>query len=173
MLFYVSLRLELLYILHGLRVAPGQFFVKSKINLRKCLTKVCLCEILATMEQIKCRLCGECLPINKFKRTNGTVFYMSKRTCYLCNPYNPYTNSCAYKAHVRLQVKRHPDKVQIIGECECASEKKVHHHHDYNKPFEVYLLCNSCHVFMHRREPPIEPFIPPANQNAPRIIMRG
>jgi hypothetical protein len=45
----------------------------------------------------------------------------------------------------------HKEKVNIMGECECSSEKKVRHHPDYNKPYDVIKLCPKCHGKEHSR----------------------
>jgi len=39
---------------------------------------------------------------------------------------------------------RHPEKLIILFECE-HSGKKEKHHPNYDKPFEVELLCSKCH----------------------------
>jgi len=43
---------------------------------------------------------------------------------------------------------KHPDKIIIEHECEHDGEK-VRHHYDYNKPFNVMLLCTYCHSKIH------------------------
>lgn len=45
--------------------------------------------------------------------------------------------------------RNYPYKIIIISECFCKDTKKVKHHPDYNKPFEVTLLCVKCHGSKH------------------------
>lgn len=48
------------------------------------------------------------------------------------------------KAFAHQQIQMHPERVVV--ELECIHEgKKVRHHYDYSKPFNVHLLCMSCH----------------------------
>ena len=43
----------------------------------------------------------------------------------------------------------YPEKIVILTECKHGG-KKERHHPDYDKPFEVELLCKSCHFSRHR-----------------------
>lgn len=39
----------------------------------------------------------------------------------------------------------------ILSECPHDNFKKHHHHPDYNKPFEIILLCHKCHREWHKK----------------------
>lgn len=54
------------------------------------------------------------------------------------------------KASIYSKVFNHPEKLIILRECEC-DKPKIKHHPDYNKPFEIELLCKSCHWKEHKR----------------------
>jgi len=42
-------------------------------------------------------------------------------------------------------------KSYIIYECPCIHKRKIKHHFDYKRPYEVILLCPSCHRKEHVR----------------------
>ena len=48
----------------------------------------------------------------------------------------------------RIEYKKNPDAFIILGECSHTG-KKVKHHPDYDKPFEIELLCIKCHTRHH------------------------
>ena len=43
------------------------------------------------------------------------------------------------------------DRVKTLYECPCETEKKINHHFDYDRPYEVIKLCRSCHKKEHIR----------------------
>lgn len=55
------------------------------------------------------------------------------------------------KAKVQSLAKYHRHKVNVIYECACDHPKKHMHHFDYDRPYDVLLLCPACHSTEHRR----------------------
>ncbi len=52
------------------------------------------------------------------------------------------------KNSARNYARNYPEKLNVILSCTCPG-KKVIHHPDYTKPFDVYMLCGSCHRRLH------------------------
>jgi len=109
-----------------------------------------------------CKNCRNELGTFKAKR-NGKIVDIKKWRCEKCNPYlyntksnpyNPSTHYPQYKARVYQIMRRNPEKIIILRECSCKTQRKIKHHPDYEKPFEVELLCFSCHWKAHEK---IEP----------------
>jgi hypothetical protein len=65
----------------------------------------------------------------------------------------PKTNWELMDRRQRVQniMSTNPDKITILSECPCQKDKKLRHHPDYSKPFEVELLCRKCHGAAHRK----------------------
>ena len=103
------------------------------------------------MEQNKCKFCGSDIPITTFTRVAGQTINLKSRKCYLCNPYKNGKDSIKHTTRACL---KYPEKIKILYECRCKTNKKDHHHFDYKRMFEVYLLCRKCHMAEHQR---IEP----------------
>ena len=91
-----------------------------------------------------CRYCGNELP--------KSVYTLTKQKCYLCNPYK--NGSVKSKAHTKRAMIKHRDKIKILYECRCRDVRKIRHHFDYKRMFDVFLLCTKCHMAEHNR---IEP----------------
>lgn len=68
--------------------------------------------------------------------------------------FNP---SLREKAHGLCQY--HPEKIVILSECSHYLSDKQRHHPDYEKPFEIELLCRSCHRKRHKQNNPFENFV--------------
>ncbi len=47
--------------------------------------------------------------------------------------------------HAHSLIQQHPENIVILFECEHDSQKKERHHPNYDKPYEVEMLCRSCH----------------------------
>jgi len=45
--------------------------------------------------------------------------------------------------------RHHPEKVNVLYECQCKSTRKCRHHFSYQLPFDVFLLCYKCHGAEH------------------------
>ncbi len=49
---------------------------------------------------------------------------------------------------------QYPEKVKIIYECPCDDQNKKKHHFDYSFPYDVFLLCQRCHMEEHKKDEP-------------------
>jgi hypothetical protein len=49
------------------------------------------------------------------------------------------------KNKARSLAYQYPNKLNILFECPCETDRKERHHPDYSKPFDVHLLCKKCH----------------------------
>ena len=110
------------------------------------------------MEKTHCKICG-----NKYgsfqsvrwgKPTTIKKWLCDSFKCKTHNPYNPTKEYDLYRIKACKIMNEHPDKIKILKECLCEERKKIKHHPNYNKPFEVELLCYSCHWEAHEK---IEP----------------
>jgi hypothetical protein len=52
---------------------------------------------------------------------------------------------------VYLLNKKYPEQIKVIYECPHHG-KKQKHHPDYDKPFEIELLCFACHHIRHKEK---------------------
>ena len=94
-----------------------------------------------------CKYCG--LPSVKLHvfvfSTGRKPFHgIRKSKCIYCTGSEKHPQ---FKA--RNLVYKFPHKIKILSECACENVVKIKHHPDYSKPFEVELLCNSCHRRRH------------------------
>jgi hypothetical protein len=55
------------------------------------------------------------------------------------------------RAKSRGAIHEKQDKFNVLYECKCKDGKKLNHHFDYTKPFDVIRLCRSCHRSEHER----------------------
>jgi hypothetical protein len=96
-----------------------------------------------------CRECGKPFPtknitvINPKRKNPYTITYYSK-PCEFCPPKDQWKITAWAK---RLN-QQFPSRIIKLKECSCDS-KKINHHPDYDKPFEIEALCYSCHRFEH------------------------
>jgi hypothetical protein len=72
-----------------------------------------------------------------------------------CFPYNFLWNSqgCYNYDHWLINsagyiTRNNKSKVEIVWECPC-NDKKIMHHFDYYNPFAIFLMCKSCHKWIH------------------------
>jgi len=75
-----------------------------------------------------CIFCGK-----RMKNTNAK---------FCCNPKGIVAVS-------RSLMKMHPEKIRIISTCNCKNVRKILHHPDHTKPFDVYGVCFPCHFLKH------------------------
>lgn len=55
------------------------------------------------------------------------------------------------KTKAQYFAKKYPGQLNILYECPCSAPGKHRHHFDYTKPFDVIILCDSCHAAEHKR----------------------
>lgn len=55
------------------------------------------------------------------------------------------------KTKAQYFAKTYPGQLNILYECPCSAQGKHRHHFDYTKPFDVIILCDSCHAAEHKR----------------------
>lgn len=94
-----------------------------------------------------CELCGKRLPVLKTPRIrNGKpeVMHTHKNTCNICNPMGS-------KLRAHQLCKNNPEKINVIYVCACKDRKKLHHHFNYTRPYDVVDLCRQCHAAEHAR----------------------
>ena len=75
----------------------------------------------------------------------GTEIKELYKYCSECNKVHPLP-----KQRAAWMANQYPEKVSILYECPCESDKKMKHHFDYTQPFDVYLVCKFCHGWFHR-----------------------
>jgi hypothetical protein len=63
--------------------------------------------------------------------------------------YGDYTELSQNHYDVYELNRKYPDKIVILKECEHKG-KKQKHHPDYDKPFEIEILCKKCHFLKHK-----------------------
>jgi len=111
------------------------------------------------MENTICEHCGQKYGTFKAIR-RGRMTTIRSWKCQNCNPYefinsyNPVTDRMRYMERSHRIMNSHPEKIKILNECDCRIAKKVKHHPDYDKPFEVELLCFGCHWKAHEEMNP-------------------
>jgi len=92
----------------------------------------------------------------KGKRRNKVVD-IKRWWCLYCkhhNTYDPFTERADYIKKCRDIMNRNPEKIVILKKCECKTKRKIKHHPNYERPFEVELLCFSCHWAAHEKMNP-------------------
>ena len=98
-----------------------------------------------------CEDCGKPLPKRNMKTRNGITIIAHTTYCQYCNPFDPIKEKNKFEQRSETMANQYPYLVKILYECPCISEKKVKHHFDYSRPYEVILLCNKCHGLEHKR----------------------
>jgi hypothetical protein len=122
-------------------------------------------------ERLYCAKCGKTFEHRYIKSSrNGQPMFVYRRVgsffCAECGKQQPKYNcteedmaalitperaktDMVQKAYNRYKsAKQH---VIVVYECACETPKKVNHHYDYERPYEVVKLCNSCHRKEHAR----------------------
>ena len=90
-----------------------------------------------------CECCGAELPeLSNGKPNTGSL-------CSTCIPSG--LEYWEYIARMRKVVFFNQDKVNVLYECACKGGKKINHHFDYSRPFDVIRLCHKCHQKEHSR----------------------
>lgn len=56
-----------------------------------------------------------------------------------------------FRNYANCIARRFSDRLRVIYECRCISDRKIKHHFDYYRPYDVFLLCPACHNAEHRR----------------------
>jgi len=94
----------------------------------------------------KCRNLSLKVSVKSVVGKNRFCIYCKKplknRVRFCCNPN-------ADSARSKFLMKKHPEKIRILKKCNCDKKKKVKHHPDHHFPYDVYLLCYSCHFKEH------------------------
>lgn len=107
-----------------------------------------------------CIRCGT--KYGTFKQRNkGKVFERKKWVCDNCG-YNQsaerrrviWGDSLTPRRRSEKTMNRNPEKIRVLRTCGCRGIKKIRHHPNYNKPFEVELLCYGCHWLAHEKMEP-------------------
>jgi len=94
-----------------------------------------------------CPICNEKLPRQKCKSQNGKVFEVPYKYCPNCLPSDHPRLQC----RAQTMANQYPEKVKIIYECPCDDQNKKKHHFDYSFPYDVFLLCQRCHMEEHKK----------------------
>ncbi len=53
------------------------------------------------------------------------------------------------KGTARVRIQNHPERRIILFNCGHSDRIQVNHHPDYDKSYEVHLLCRKCHYAVH------------------------
>lgn len=95
----------------------------------------------------ECKKCAIKIVKDWQKTYSNTGEYIenNKKRCLAWQQSNPE------KRKAQKLIWANPNCVKIIYECPCVSNKKVLHHFDYSKPYDVIKLCVSCHWREHHR----------------------
>lgn len=94
-----------------------------------------------------CETCGEIIPARSFKvkNSNGTFGFSHTKLCEHCPP----KEQCNLSGWANSLCRFYPERIITLKECDC-DEKKLNHHPDYNKPFEIMKICRFCHKAEHK-----------------------
>ena len=107
---------------------------------------------------IAAKLCGVCLKLhhkNKFTFNNKEYYCIScgdileKFNKNIGKVSRIRCNKCLTRTDVYALVAQNEHLVNIIHECACIVSKKIRHHFDYSRPYDVMLLCLVCHSAEH------------------------
>ena len=110
------------------------------------------------MKKTACKFCGK--EYGQFKAVRyGETVNIRKWVCdnFKCrthNPYDPVKDHDSYRIYACKLMNQYPEKINVLKKCGCEGKRKIKHHPNYNKPFEVELLCYGCHWKAHEK---IEP----------------
>jgi hypothetical protein len=98
-----------------------------------------------------CEKCGNPIFARQFTRKDKSgrvlILYSHPKTCEYCPPEKHHQLTEWANTLCRL----YPVRIVVIRKCSCV-RKKVNHHPDYSKPFEIMKLCRECHGAQHHRE---------------------
>lgn len=89
-----------------------------------------------TTKHVFCVFCGDKI---EFKRRFPHIRYCEKCELLVRTP----------KKYAYSMNKRYPEKIKVIYECGCGTNRKINHHPNYQQPFLVERLCFSCHGRAH------------------------
>jgi hypothetical protein len=135
-----------MYNAHNIEQQPTQDYKMKTKYCPKCKTEKDRSEFSKDKHQkdglrSHCRECRSSDHQEYYKKYKSEII---KRD-FMWNKSNPE------KSKARALANSYPNLLVIKGECSCDVEKKQKHHPDYSKPFEVVILCASCHAAEHAR----------------------
>lgn len=124
-----------------------------------------MCAIVSTMETKKkyyCHCCGRPAKINRdtyrccncCKKPLGKKVFCVACGCSFKSKYKPTRCPECLRIHTAVYHTKEAEKrgyLNIAYECCCENVRKVLHHPDYKKPFDVERLCYRCHAGAHRK----------------------
>ncbi len=119
-----------------------------------------------------CDLCGKKIStVNKYGSENKRCdkcyklffaspiknVYGNMRVCVYCGksiigPPNFCCNPLRVHAKSLMLMRQHPKKIKVLRTCKCKAKRKIRHHPDHIRPYDVMVLCGSCHSKEHLKD---------------------
>lgn len=126
----------------------------NRLRLHKKFCTICGTgfEVVTQRQQYVHSLCQPCN--HKYPEQNSIKLSGRKRYCGKCggtiSANEPGQVKLCAKCRPWSAVNRKGVDLKVIGECQHETAYRKHHHHpDYRLPFEVFLMCGSCHILEH------------------------